>query len=53
MEQATRYDEGADDRVVTPPGPGGALEDALAAVIAERVRELRLQLGLTVPTWPS
>src|SRR5690348_1638704 len=30
------------------PGPGGAIEDALAAVIAERVRELRLQLGLTV-----
>ena len=30
------------------PGPGGAIEDALAAVIAERVRELRQQLGLTV-----
>src|SRR5690348_18495471 len=30
------------------PGAGGAIEDALAAVIAERVRELRQQLGLTV-----
>jgi transcriptional regulator with XRE-family HTH domain len=29
-------------------GPGGALEEALGAVIAERVREFRLQLGLTV-----
>lgn len=29
-------------------GAGGALEDALGAVIAERVREFRLQLGLTV-----
>jgi transcriptional regulator with XRE-family HTH domain len=28
--------------------PHGALEDALGAVIAERVREFRLQLGLTV-----
>jgi transcriptional regulator with XRE-family HTH domain len=28
--------------------PPGALEDALGAVIAERVREFRLQLGLTV-----
>src|SRR5258708_8359993 len=28
--------------------PSGALEDALGAVIAERVREFRLQLGLTV-----
>jgi transcriptional regulator with XRE-family HTH domain len=33
---------------VTPPRPAGALEDALGAVIAERVREFRLQLGLTV-----
>ncbi len=52
MKQATGHDSadyrGADGRQVTPPGPGGALEDALAAVIAERVRELRLQLGLTV-----
>src|SRR5277367_124516 len=32
------------------PGAGspGALEEALGAVIAERVREFRLQLGLTV-----
>jgi transcriptional regulator with XRE-family HTH domain len=29
-------------------GSAGALEDALGAVIAERVREFRLQLGLTV-----
>src|SRR5215813_2651483 len=29
-------------------GPAGALEEALGAVIAERVREFRLQLGLTV-----
>ncbi len=29
-------------------GPPGTLEDALGAVIAERVREFRLQLGLTV-----
>ena len=29
-------------------GPAAALEDALGAVIAERVREFRLQLGLTV-----
>lgn len=28
--------------------PGGALEDELGAVIAERAREFRLQLGLTV-----
>jgi transcriptional regulator with XRE-family HTH domain len=32
----------------TQAGAGGALEDALGAVIAERVREFRLQLGLTV-----
>ncbi|HUB39492.1 MAG TPA: XRE family transcriptional regulator [Streptosporangiaceae bacterium] len=31
-----------------PAGPAGALEEALGAVIAERVREFRLQLGLTV-----
>ncbi len=30
------------------PGPAGALEESLGAVIAERVREFRLQLGLTV-----
>lgn len=30
------------------PGSPGALEEALGAVIAERVREFRLQLGLTV-----
>ena len=30
------------------PGSAGALEEALGAVIAERVREFRLQLGLTV-----
>jgi transcriptional regulator with XRE-family HTH domain len=33
---------------VGPHRPAGALEDALGAVIAERVREFRLQLGLTV-----
>jgi transcriptional regulator with XRE-family HTH domain len=31
-----------------PPGPDGTLEDALSAIIAERVREFRLQLTLTV-----
>ena len=31
-----------------PPGPDGRLEDALSAIIAERVREFRLQLTLTV-----
>jgi transcriptional regulator with XRE-family HTH domain len=31
-----------------PAGSAGALEEALGAVIAERVREFRLQLGLTV-----
>ena len=30
------------------PAPRGALEDELGAVIAERAREFRLQLGLTV-----
>jgi transcriptional regulator with XRE-family HTH domain len=30
------------------PGPDGTLEDALGAIIAERVREFRLQLALTV-----
>jgi transcriptional regulator with XRE-family HTH domain len=62
MAQATRLGSGAEDlgggpaelggaadRAATPrPGPGGTLEDALGAVIAARVRELRLQLGLTV-----
>jgi transcriptional regulator with XRE-family HTH domain len=32
----------------TSAGSAGALEEALGAVIAERVREFRLQLGLTV-----
>jgi transcriptional regulator with XRE-family HTH domain len=32
----------------TSDGSAGALEEALGAVIAERVREFRLQLGLTV-----
>jgi transcriptional regulator with XRE-family HTH domain len=52
-------DEGAQDlqgqRLVRGPGEpeailaaGGGLGDALGAVIAERVREFRLQLGLTV-----
>ena len=31
-----------------PPGPDGTLEDALSTIIAERVREFRLQLTLTV-----
>jgi len=31
-----------------PPGPDGTLEGALSAIIAERVREFRLQLTLTV-----
>jgi transcriptional regulator with XRE-family HTH domain len=48
MEQATGHADGTDDWGVTLPGSGGALEDALSAVIAARVRELRLQLGLTV-----
>jgi transcriptional regulator with XRE-family HTH domain len=40
-------DEGSRDG--SPPvGSPGALEEALGAVIAERVREFRLQLGLTV-----
>ena len=47
MTQAAEHDYGtgpwADQRTGT-----GAVEDALAAVIAERVRELRQQLGLTV-----
>ena len=30
------------------PRPDGTLEDALGAIIAERVREFRLQLALTV-----
>ncbi len=42
-------DGAADDPgQVSLPRPPGALEDALGAVIAERVREFRLQLGLTV-----
>ena len=42
-------DGAADDQgQVSTPRPSGALEDALGAVIAERVREFRLQLGLTV-----
>ncbi len=35
-------------RLNLPPESPGALEEALGAVIAERVREFRLQLGLTV-----
>jgi len=31
-----------------PPGPDGTLEGALSTIIAERVREFRLQLTLTV-----
>src|SRR5262249_27313489 len=34
--------------VESSPGSDGTLEDALGAIIAERVREFRLQLGLTV-----
>src|SRR5260370_16305123 len=37
----------ADEPELAPRSPG-ALEEALGAVIAERVREFRLQLGLTV-----
>jgi transcriptional regulator with XRE-family HTH domain len=48
MDRATGHANGTDDWGVLLPGSGGALEDALSAVIAERVRELRLQLGLTV-----
>lgn len=48
MTQAAEHDYGAGPWADQLPGPGGALEDALAAVIAERVRELRQQLGLTV-----
>ena len=57
-----REDDGSDDAAGRPrrdgrrrgagrpadAGIGGALEEALGAVIAERVREFRLQLGLTV-----
>jgi transcriptional regulator with XRE-family HTH domain len=34
--------------VESSPGPDGTLEDALGAIIAERVREFRLLLALTV-----
>jgi transcriptional regulator with XRE-family HTH domain len=39
-------DDGGQEQAAADPH--GALEDALSAVIAERVREFRLQLGLTV-----
>jgi len=42
----TPRDDGGHER--TGAVSRGALEDALSAVIAERVREFRLQLGLTV-----
>jgi transcriptional regulator with XRE-family HTH domain len=49
MTQAARLGSGTNDPAAAPrPGSGSALEDALATVIADRVRELRLQLGLTV-----
>jgi transcriptional regulator with XRE-family HTH domain len=49
MTQATRLGSGTNDPAApSRPGSGSALEDALATVIADRVRELRLQLGLTV-----
>jgi transcriptional regulator with XRE-family HTH domain len=41
-------DDGADWPGLGEPMTPGALEEALGAVIAERVREFRLQLGLTV-----
>ncbi|HEY6296477.1 MAG TPA: XRE family transcriptional regulator [Streptosporangiaceae bacterium] len=44
---AAADDEGDQDRNPAEGSPG-ALEEALGAVIAERVREFRLQLGLTV-----
>ncbi len=43
---AADEDGGRDDRLAV--GSPDALEEALGAVIAERVREFRLQLGLTV-----
>jgi transcriptional regulator with XRE-family HTH domain len=49
MTQAARLGSSTNDPAAPPrPGSGSALEDALATVIADRVRELRLQLGLTV-----
>jgi transcriptional regulator with XRE-family HTH domain len=49
MTQLTGLDGSRDDAAGTGEAPPeGALEDALGAVIAERVREFRLQLGLTV-----
>src|SRR4030088_1467797 len=39
---------GAARELASGPGQAGALEEALGAVIAERVREFRLLLGLTV-----
>src|SRR5579859_3474618 len=42
----TPHDEGG--QLQAADASQGALEDALSAVIAERVREFRLQLGLTV-----
>ena len=41
-------DQAGGAAVESRPRPDGALEDALGAIIAERVREFRLQLTLTV-----
>jgi len=43
---AADEDGGQDEQLAV--GSPGALEEALGAVIAERVREFRLHLGLTV-----
>ena len=48
MTQAAEHGYGTGPWTDQRPGASGAVEDALAAVIAERVRELRQQLGLTV-----
>ena len=52
-ELVSRTADGAEHQadgaaVGSSPGSGGTLEDALGAIIAERVREFRLQLALTV-----
>src|SRR5260370_38840190 len=39
--------------VVSPLGADGTLEEALGAIIAERVREFRLQRALTVGQLPE
>ncbi len=44
---AAADDEGEQDERAAA-GPAGALEESLSAVIAERAREFRLRLGLTV-----